>query len=40
MREIAVTQTWEELAAKSERMARGIEIIKQQNRDEGRQGEY
>ncbi len=40
MREIAVTQTWEELAAKSERMARGIEIIKQQNRDYGRQVDY
>ena len=40
MREIAVTQTWEELASKSERMARGIEIIKQQNRDYGRQVDY
>ena len=40
LREIAITQVWEELAAKSERMARGIEIIKQQNRDYGRQVDY
>lgn len=40
MREVAVTQIWEQLAAKSERMARGIEIIKQQNRDYGRQVDY
>ena len=35
LREIAITQVWEELAAKSDRMARGIEIIKQQSRDYG-----
>lgn len=40
LREIAITRVWEELAAKSERMARGIEIIKQQNRDYGRQVDY
>lgn len=40
LREIAITQVWEKLAAKSERMARGIEIIKQQNRDYGRQVDY
>ena len=40
LREIAITQVWEELAAKSDRMARGIEIIKQQSRDYGRQVDY
>lgn len=40
LREIAITQVWEQLAAKSERMARGIEIIKQQNRDYGRNVDY
>ena len=40
LREIAITQVWEQLAAKSDRMARGIEIIKQQNRDYGRQVDY
>lgn len=40
LRKIAITEVWEELAAKSERMARGIEIIKQQNRDYGRQVDY
>lgn len=40
LREIAITQVWEQLAAKSERMARGIEIIKQQNRDYGRKVDY
>ena len=40
LREIAVTQVWEALAAKSDRMAKGIEIIKQQSRDYGRQVDY
>lgn len=40
LRKIAITKVWEDLAAKSERMARGIEIIKQQNRDYGRQVDY
>ncbi len=39
MREAAV-QVWDELAAKSDRMARGIEIIKQQSRDYGRQVDF
>ena len=40
LREIAITEIWEDLASKSERMARGIEIIKQQSRDYGRQVDY
>ncbi len=40
LRKIAVTKIWTQLAAKSERMARGIEIIKQQNRDYGRKVDY
>ncbi|MEA4993744.1 MAG: TRAP transporter substrate-binding protein DctP [Oscillibacter sp.] len=40
LREIAITQVWEKLAAKSERMAKGIEIIKQQSRDYGRKVDY
>ncbi len=40
LRKIAVTKIWTQLAAKSERMARGIEIIRQQNRDYGRKVDY
>ncbi len=40
LRKIAITQVWEQLASKSERMARGIEIIKQQQRDYGRDVDY
>lgn len=39
MRKAAI-QVWDELAAKSDRMAKGIEIIKQQNRDYGRSVDF
>lgn len=40
LRKIAITQVWEKLAQKSERMARGIEIIKKQNRYYGRKVDF
>ena len=36
----AAVEVWDELAKKSERMAKGVEILKQQSRDYGRQVDF